>query len=268
MIWVVRRGQGPVKLIGLDDVRLKCCSRAGLSHAVSHTWLTSPRWSAAGPPRVSDASATPEYHPSDATLLCHVTGALSSAHLTVLDLHLKSCATCRAAVSFLDRLGGYYLTPEPPATLLDTTFDRVLAKLDNAPAPSKAAAMPGVVGSLDAATAAAHFGARRMRWIAPGIRQSTLGTEPSGKLHLVDVRPGVALPHHRHEGLELTLVLRGSFADGARHYHAGDVCEVDEESDHRLVAGATDACMCLIASERRVRYSGWFARLLQPLLPF
>ena len=96
-------------------------------------------------------------------------------------------------------------------------------------------------------------------------------------LHFIRVKPGVTLPGHRHRGLELTCVLSGAYHDGnGRLYTPGDVSEEDDDEednprhdeDHLVVAEPSQDCVCVMATTGRLLFSGWMARLLQPVMPF
>ena len=187
----------------------------------------------------------PLHHPSDATLLSRAAGGLSAAHCLVVDIHAERCAACRETISLCTAVGGILLGGLAPAPLL-------VAR----PAPGLA----WLYGELARK--------RASRWLGPGIRHIALLSEPAGRLHLLQVAPGQALPHHTHVDLELTYVLEGSFADGTGSYGSGDVQEVDQTDAHEPVATGDRDCICLIAISGRLRFSRWAARLLQPLLPF
>jgi putative transcriptional regulator len=73
------------------------------------------------------------------------------------------------------------------------------------------------------------------------------------------------MPDHGHGGGELTLVLKGAYADETGEYRAGDVQDVDEDVEHTPVADPVAGCVCLIASEKPARFKGWIGKLLQPL---
>jgi putative transcriptional regulator len=102
----------------------------------------------------------------------------------------------------------------------------------------------------------------RLRWLAPGLRHAVLLRGPAdGTLRLLRVRPGTALPRHAHRGMELTLVLEGAFADETGRHGPGDLIEVDEATTHRPVAGGLTDCVCLIATEGRLRFAGLLGAL-------
>jgi putative transcriptional regulator len=72
------------------------------------------------------------------------------------------------------------------------------------------------------------------------------------------------VPHHRHEGLELTLVLEGAFGDETGVYRRGALVVADEGLNHRPYVPGTEDCLCLTASEGRPVPTGplmaWFVK--------
>jgi len=106
------------------------------------------------------------------------------------------------------------------------------------------------------------------RALVPGIRHFRFSGVDSGggTVRLLAIAPGTALPHHGHGGTELTLVLSGSFADEIGRFQAGDLADLDPSAKHQPVADTDRPCMCLIATDARLRFSGVLRRLFQPLV--
>jgi putative transcriptional regulator len=73
------------------------------------------------------------------------------------------------------------------------------------------------------------------------------------------------VPDHGHNGIEMTLVLQGSFADETGTFGVGDLEVADEELEHTPVAGEGLPCICLAATDAPLRFRTLMPRLLQPL---
>ena len=71
---------------------------------------------------------------------------------------------------------------------------------------------------------------------------------------------------HTHGGSELTLILRGAYRDAIGHFAPGDVADLDSEVEHQPVTVPGVPCICVAATDAPLRFSGWMARLLQPLV--
>ena len=64
----------------------------------------------------------------------------------------------------------------------------------------------------------------------------------------------------------MTLVLRGSYKDEIGHFRSGDLADLDPSVDHQPVSDGEEPCICLIATDDRLHFSGAFSRMLQPLI--
>ncbi len=224
-------------------------------------------------------------HPSSAVLLDHANGSLAVAHDRVVTTHLLGCSTCQDAVRFLETVGNLLLAGServaPPPGLFDElllSIDRTGAVGDGHGRAVEEARTRREVGGTVLPLSLEGLRPGRLRWLAPGIRHSTLWHDDRGTLHFIRVSAGVALPAHRHRGLELTCVLSGAFRDGdeGTRYTTGDVSEEDDADDsvpvrgrdHLVVAEPPEDCICIMATTGRLRFRGWMARLLQPVMPF
>ena len=121
------------------------------------------------------------------------------------------------------------------------------------------AALPGPVMSA--------LKGREPRWksLGMGVRQDILHAGKEGSVRLLYIPPGQAVPDHSHNGLELTLVLQGSFSDATGRFGVGDLEIADEDLEHTPVADPGDACICLAATDAPLRFRAIVPRLLQPL---
>ena len=66
----------------------------------------------------------------------------------------------------------------------------------------------------------------------------------------------------------MTLVLHGSFADEVGRFQSGDLADLDPSIQHQPVADTDAHCVCLIATDARLRFTGVLRRMLQPLVGF
>ncbi len=222
-------------------------------------------------------------HPSSAVLLDHVTGTLSFAHSCIVATHVLHCSPCQDTVLFLGRTGNLLLggvqPVEPPSGLLERCLSSIAQDRGSRAShrsARNASEMRYALGDTILPPPLDDLKPGRLRWLAPGIRHSTLWRDDRSTLHLIRVKAGIMLPAHRHRGLELTCVLSGAYQDNGRLYTVGDVAEEDDngkdhsrrERDHLVVAEPPEDCVCIMATTGRLRFSGWMARLLQPVMPF
>lgn len=160
-------------------------------------------------------------------------------------------------------LGGVMLERMAPVVLRPNARDRMIAALDDAPSPP----VPIVGSGIFPAPVMQALGGQPPKWrmLGGGIRQQILSSGREGSLRLLYIPPGRAVPEHSHGGLELTLVLQGSFSDSEGRFGVGDVETANDDIDHQPIAGTECPCICLAATDAPLRFSAFLPRLLQPL---
>jgi putative transcriptional regulator len=201
----------------------------------------------------------PRHHPSEALLLAYASGALAENLALVVATHLSLCGACRARNAALEATGGALLAALAPEELGAGALATALARLDEA-GPPPAAAPP--VGPWPEPLASFAPDGAAWRWIGPGLRQRPVPLRRTAA-RLLKAAPGARVPSHGHGGLELTLVLRGAYRDGHDRFDIGDLQEVDDAVVHRPRAEPGEDCICLIATERPLRFRHWTTRLFR-----
>lgn len=208
------------------------------------------------------------HHPSEATLVAYAAGSLWEGAAVVVAVHLVHCAQCATNVRLAEKVGGVILDSLPPAPLAPEMLQRTMSRLNDVPddiATNGDVPHPrrvkAVLGESQSSVSSLLRDAD-WRWLAPGIRRAALLRGPDeGALHLLRVRPGTALPQHSHRGTELTLVIAGAFVDEAGHYGPNDVAEADEAVSHEPLAEGSEECVCLIATQGRLRFGTLLSRV-------
>lgn len=212
------------------------------------------------------------HHADDATLMAYAAGAVPESFSLVIAAHLEQCERCRARVAEAEDLGGELLAGLPEEDLRDDGLAQVWARIAErtsveSPVQRRHDAHSDLPGVLQD-----YFpdGIEAIRWrtLAPGIRQHQLKGIDSdrGTVRLLSIAPGTTIPHHTHGGCELTLVLKGSFADEIGRFQPGDLADLDSSVHHQPIADTDQACICLIATDQRLKFSGALNRMLQPLV--
>jgi putative transcriptional regulator len=223
----------------------------------------------------------PNHHPSDALLVAYGAGSLGEGLSLAVAVHLAQCPDCRATLAEVEALGGALLEDLPPAPLESLSLSATLDRLEREEAPGNpckamrirprcsrpagpaAASLPGPLRSYVPSL-------ETLSWqrLAPGVRRVELlpRTSSGGAAQLLRIAPGTALPHHGHGGLELTVVLSGHFADELGRYGPGDLAEVDGDTNHQPIADSHRDCICLIATDAPLRFTGLMGRLMQPFI--
>ncbi|MEM1389108.1 MAG: ChrR family anti-sigma-E factor [Pseudomonadota bacterium] len=203
------------------------------------------------------------HHVPEHLLIAYAAGSLSHPFSLVVAAHVSMCDQCRATLEAHQAVGGTLLEDQAGIELPDAFKDKVMAQLDEALDETPAYRTDGV---LPAPIVAALEGKLpRWRSVGMGVKQDILSASDEGSVRLLSIPPGQAMPDHSHGGLEMTLVLQGSYSDGTGHYAAGDVEIATEDLHHTPVAGEGETCICLAATDAPLRFRKLMPRLLQPV---
>lgn len=206
------------------------------------------------------------HHLSEPLLMAYAAGDLPEAFNLVIATHLSMCDECRARAGAFDALGGAVVEACEAVEVGDEMMEAALARISGLPqlterAPVRRAALPvplcDYVGD--------DLSAVKWRSVGMGARQAILKTGREATARLLQIPAGQAMPDHGHNGLELTLVLQGAFFDGDGRFGPGDVEIADASLKHTPVAEAWGDCICLTASDARLKFTGLLPRLAAPL---
>lgn len=215
------------------------------------------------------------HHLSDKLLMSYAAGTLPEAFNLVVATHVSMCDDCRARLASFDAVGGAVLeTALAPVAMGNGALAATLERIKSGAAVPKSPDTPArataggtevlpeplrqyVGGGLNAVT---------WRPVGGGVRQAILPTSRHASARLLHIPAGVAVPDHGHQGLELTLVLQGAFADGSERFARGDIEIADQDLEHTPVAESGLDCICLAATDAPLRFRGLIPRLAQPFL--
>jgi putative transcriptional regulator len=209
-----------------------------------------------------------KHHLSDSLLMAYSAGTLPEAFNLVIATHVSMCDDCRARMESFDSVGGAVLDACDIAAMRDDSLDATLAMIMNMPAdrtrPERAAkgVFPQplhdyVGGDLDSVA---------WKKLGGGVSQYLLDTSRDATVRLLHIPAGKAVPDHGHRGTELTLVLQGAFLDGDERFARGDIEIADEELEHTPIADVGEDCICLAATDARLRFNQLIPRIAQPFI--
>ena len=224
----------------------------------------------------------PRHHLDEATLVSYAAGALSDGMRAVAATHLEACGHCREQLAGAERIGGVLLSqrqPGPELGGLARLRAEMLARLDataqeRAPLGEEAPGLETAPGMSDTDLLPhplrPYFGsswrALRWRWTAPGVHMIRAGRPSGDTLIMLKIAPGKSMPVHSHGGAELTQVLKGAYDDALGHFGPGDMADLDCDIEHQPVTSPGVPCICVAALDEPLRFPGWIARKLQPLV--
>jgi putative transcriptional regulator len=177
-----------------------------------------------------------------------------------------------------ERIGGLLIEQQQPsgidAARSDALRAAMLTQLDEAvPMPVPAASWDEETPTdPDRLPAPLHpyFGtslrALKWRWMAPGMYCIRARRSGSGSLFMLKIAAGKSMPLHSHGRSELTQILQGAYDDTLGHFAPGDVADLDSDVLHQPVTSPGVPCICVAALDAPLRFPGWLARKLQPLV--
>lgn len=207
--------------------------------------------------------STIAHHISDDVLLAYVSGQSPHPYAVVVASHISLCDECRVRADAHAHAGGAALEASAGSDLSETLKSRLFDHLDDPP-PEEPVFMRK--GPYPAPVMAALNGAEpRWKHMGMGTKQCILNHGREGSVRLLYIPAGLAVPDHGHNGLELTLVLQGAFRDETGLFGIGDVETADGRLEHTPIAEPGDACICLAATDARLRFLSFVPRLFQPI---
>ncbi|HSF92379.1 MAG TPA: ChrR family anti-sigma-E factor [Paracoccaceae bacterium] len=204
------------------------------------------------------------HHIPEELIAAYVSGRLPHPYAIVVASHVSMCTECRVRFEAHSAAGGAVLDDLETAAVSPELLDSVLELLDLPEnAPEAAIQAKGVYP----APVMEVLGGNDPKWrsLGTGAKQSIIWSGKEGSARLLLIPAGQAMPNHTHNGLELTLVLQGSFSDDDGQFATGDVEVADQQVKHTPIADPGPACICLAATDAPLRFSGIVPRLFQPI---
>lgn len=196
---------------------------------------------------------SPHHHPADDILIAYAAGALEPGFGLVVAAHLDACMQCRARVGAFEAVSGSALADLPEADIAPDALSKVMSRLDEAPAAR----------ALDARPFLERLPLKPRRWVAPGVWVAAVDTPhaPNNRVYVLSVAPGMPTARHEHSGPEFCTVLKGAYHDEIGLFAAGDFAAAYDDLNHQPVVQGDEACVCLFATEGRLKPQGFLGRI-------
>jgi putative transcriptional regulator len=205
-------------------------------------------------------------HASDALLASYAAGSLSHPLHALVAAHLAIKPDSRSYVRALETVLAQDLETEAPDGPVADRGRRLAGIFSDKGDTGLAYAGDGVLPGPLAAYVGSPLDSLGWRARMPGLKEVKLEDRHGCEASLLWIKAGRAMPSHTHHGMEVTLVLKGSFSDAVSSYGRGDICVVDSDVDHKPRAGLDGDCICFAVSEGPVTLTGPVARLFSKLL--
>jgi putative transcriptional regulator len=225
------------------------------------------------------------YHPDDNLLTEYASGSLAWAVSLSVCAHLQFCPHCRKRVETLNKLGGAILTTSVVEKIEPQTFTQLMdrirqqkndsGKSEVAPSTSTRSQdlyhadptlnnLPKVIAKLLPADG-------KLKWqrVSASLRRARLvAGQDKYEVAFQKISSGGTVVEHDHRGLEVTLLLHGSFSDENGVYSEGDFLVRNPGEVHRPTATQNQDCLCLSVSEGPVEVTGLLGKIINPFLGF
>ena len=219
-----------------------------------------------------------KHHPSTALLTDYTVGSLSVAPAVSITTHLKYCQQCRDSVGSLKQLGGALLCEAEPAQISNDLLSQTLDRLDADESEMALAEGASEVHEFELSDELKgipeylnQFLPRNgLNWrkLSSSVTVAAISVgETRYELALHKICAGGQTPVHDHNGVEYTVVLKGSFSDEDGMYNEGDFLTREPGDIHRPFATQHEDCICLSVLEAPIRLKG-LGRVLNPFMRF
>ncbi|MDG1293568.1 MAG: ChrR family anti-sigma-E factor [Pseudomonadales bacterium] len=233
------------------------------------------------------------FHPDIHWLTEYAAGNLPLSQALCISAHISFCPQCKKEVEKLNSLGGMMLassdsgnsksTTELPAEHTDISESLRSQTLNLLNNKELMAGSPSITSTVSANDEPSHSeaalprclnklipnGTDKLEWKSLGsavsvARLAAGDTDREVALH--KIKAGGSVGNHDHKGLEVTVVLAGSFSDQNGQYLPGDFLVKNAGESHRPIASEDADCICLSVLEAPVKFTGPIARLINPFL--
>ncbi|MEM6618671.1 MAG: ChrR family anti-sigma-E factor [Pseudomonadota bacterium] len=197
-------------------------------------------------------------------MLAYAAGTLPEAFNLVIATHLSLCDESRAMVAAGEAIGGCVLDRCAPIEMGSAALTDTLARIKRGRPEARAkAAEPGLLPEPLRTYVGGDVSHVKWKALGGGVKQAILPVEGDATARLLFIPGGQAVPDHGHNGMELTLVLQGAYADEVDRFARGDLEIADEELEHQPVAEDGEDCICLSATDAPLKFNAVMPRLMQ-----
>lgn len=219
-----------------------------------------------------------KHHPDDNLLAEYSAGSLAWALSLGVATHLHFCPECRARVASMNRIGAAMLNTCQPQSVDNNAFEQLMQRIKQDSASDRPEARPAnkakpnkdkMLNNLPALVSKLLPKDKPLRWrfVSPALRMARLQTgQNQYEVAFHRICAGGKVAEHGHKGLEVTVVLKGSFSDGDGVYTPGDFLVRQQGEVHRPTAAQNEDCLCFSIVEAPVQVTGLLGKLINPFL--
>lgn len=207
-------------------------------------------------------------HPTDELLAAYSAGSLPLSQALCISAHIEHCQECAHKLQRLNRVGSELMAQLKPAPAQASLKEDLMARLDSlqledVPVSTTDPSVPRCLHQF----IERDYADLPWKRVSADIHSVELCRDNNGaKVELLKIRPGGSATTHTHMGDEYTVILEGSFSDETGLYRQGDFMVKDASDRHTPVATQDRECICLAVTEGPIQFTGFFSRMLNPLL--
>lgn len=205
----------------------------------------------------------------DDMLMGYASGSLAKAFDLVLATHVSLNDDARARLETFEALGGAILCDMDIDDMADVGEDslaQTMAKIRGSAPIERPEPSAGLFPTPLQTMVGGDAEAVRWRSIGGGVKQCVLHSDEDGTARLLSIPAGRAMPAHSHHGTEMTLVLQGAYRDEDGVFARGDLELADTDTNHQPIAEPGEDCICLVATNAKLKFQGLLPRIAQPFL--
>jgi len=218
-------------------------------------------------------NTTTNFHPDETMLMEFSAGTLATAPSICVSAHLHFCNQCKTQLLRLNQIGSQLLSETQPMAIDESSFEAVMEKIDSGDLPAESNArsesadnqlgFPFPVSKL-VKTSLVSQTWKRLSGSVDIARFKTGQQEFEVALHKICA--GGKTPKHDHQGLEYTVVLKGSFSDENAVYREGDFLVREPGDVHQPMGAQNGECICLSALSAPIKLTNPLGFLMKPWL--
>ena len=206
------------------------------------------------------------HHIPDDLLMGYAAGVLPQAFDLVVATHVSLSDDARARLASFEEVGGAVLAELEDCEIGEDSLEKTMAKISAMGPTPKPAPVNAVFPKPLRDLVGGDTDAVKWKNLGMGAKQAIVCSDDGATARLLYIPAGQAMPQHGHNGMEMTLVLKGAFRDEDGVFARGDVEVANQEVDHSPIAEPGEDCICLIATDAKLRFQGLLPRIAQPFI--
>jgi putative transcriptional regulator len=217
-----------------------------------------------------------QHHPSTKLIEQFYRGELEPGISVAISAHLELCSCCKATSGFIidqataewsDASEGHDFNGVE-ALEVDDILDSILSQPQQVIKQVEKVASQKIhllQHSVPVPDILAKVAGEQLVWkkLPGGINHAPMALDRNAQCEFLYMKPGSLIPQHKHQGMEITLVLDGSFKDDRGDYYPGDFIVRTGEDSHS--ATSDDGCLCFTVLDSPVIFTSGFARFFNPI---